>query len=241
MIKLYQFPISHYCEKIRWALDYKGLDYKTINLLPGLHIKTTKRMAKYSSVPVLSDEEAVIQNSHEIITYLDETYPQKSLTPSDEPIRLEALKWEKYLDAELGIHVRVCCYHILLAYPKIVIPFFTHNGPWYGSTLIKLSYAKLNAKMRYFMKINDASFKESKVKLLEVITKISDRLQDNEFLVGDRFSRADLTAASLLAPLVMPEGYGLNWPKTIPDELQILMNEFKDKIAWVEEVYKEYR
>ncbi|MCP3675846.1 MAG: glutathione S-transferase family protein, partial [Gammaproteobacteria bacterium] len=46
MIKLYQFPISHYCEKIRWSLDYKNLDYKIINLLPGLHIKTTKKLAE---------------------------------------------------------------------------------------------------------------------------------------------------------------------------------------------------
>ena len=34
---LYQFPISHYCEKVRWAMDYKKLEYKAKNLLPGLH------------------------------------------------------------------------------------------------------------------------------------------------------------------------------------------------------------
>ena len=48
---LYQFPISHFCEKARWALDYKGLDYTTKNLLPGLHVKTTKKLAARSSVP----------------------------------------------------------------------------------------------------------------------------------------------------------------------------------------------
>lgn len=31
-ITLYQFPIPHDCEKVRWALDLKGLDYKTCNL-----------------------------------------------------------------------------------------------------------------------------------------------------------------------------------------------------------------
>lgn len=38
MLTLYQFPISHYCEKIRWALDFKQLKYNTVNLLPALHI-----------------------------------------------------------------------------------------------------------------------------------------------------------------------------------------------------------
>lgn len=241
MIKLYQFPISHYCEKIRWALDYKGLDYEIVNLLPGLHIKTTKKLAKYSSVPVLTDGDVVLQNSNEIITYLDETYVDKSLTPVDEIIRLEALQWEKYLDAELGVHVRVCCYHILLEHPKIVIPFFAHNGPWYGKILMRLSFSKLKTKMRQMMNINEETFAYSKAKMSAVIDKLYEQLQDNEFLAGGEFSRADLTAASLLAPLVMPEGYGLNWPKKIPEDLQALMDEFKDKTAWVESIYKKYR
>jgi Glutathione S-transferase, N-terminal domain len=27
MIQLYQFPFSHFCEKARWALDYKSIAY----------------------------------------------------------------------------------------------------------------------------------------------------------------------------------------------------------------------
>ena len=53
---LYQFPISHYCEKVRWAMDYKGLDYKLKNLLPGLHLRTTKKIAAKSYVPILIDD-----------------------------------------------------------------------------------------------------------------------------------------------------------------------------------------
>ncbi len=241
MIKLYQFPISHYCEKIRWALDFKGLDYEAINLLPGLHIKTTKKLAKYSSVPVLTDGDVVLQNSNEILSYLDETYPNKSLTPADEIIRLEALEWEKYVDAELGVHVRVCCYHILLENPKIVIPFFAHNGPWYGSLLMRLGFSKLKVKMRQMMNINAESFVQSKDKIHQAVDKLYDQLQNQAFLAGGEFSRADLAAASLLAPLVMPEGYGLNWPKRIPDELKALMDEFKGKISWVDGFYKKYR
>jgi len=241
MITLYQFPISHYCEKIRWALDYKGLEHKTINLLPGLHIKTTTKLAKHSSVPVLTDSEVVLQNSSKIITYLDETYPEKSLTPADEIIQLEALEWEKFVDAEIGVHVRVCCYHILLEHPETVIPFFAHKGPWYGSLLMKLGFSKLKVKMRKMMNINAASFAESKTILNTAVDKIYQHLQNNDFLAGSTFSRADLAAASLLAPLVMPDGYGLNWPKKIPADLQALMDEFKDRTVWVDEIYKKYR
>jgi glutathione S-transferase len=39
MITLYQFQFSHFCEKARWALDYKDLPYTCKNLLPGLHTR----------------------------------------------------------------------------------------------------------------------------------------------------------------------------------------------------------
>jgi len=45
MIELYQFQFSHYCEKARWALDYKGISYKPRNLLPGLHVKPARKLA----------------------------------------------------------------------------------------------------------------------------------------------------------------------------------------------------
>ncbi len=35
-MKLYEFAISHYCEKVRWALDYKGVAYESRVLAPAL-------------------------------------------------------------------------------------------------------------------------------------------------------------------------------------------------------------
>ena len=171
MIKLYQFPISHYCEKVRWTLDYKGIDYEKVNLLPGLHIKHTKNIAKYSSVPVLIDGEHTIQNSFDIISHLEESYPQKSLTPKDEELKKQALEWEHYVDNELGAHVRCVCYNVLLDHPEIVIPFFAHEGPWYGKLFLKFGFKKLHTKMRYLMKINDETAQESYKKMELVILK----------------------------------------------------------------------
>jgi len=241
MIKLYQFPISHYCEKVRWALDYKHIEHQLVNLLPGLHIKKTMKLAQHSSVPVLVDGDKIIQNSSDIITYLDEQYPQNKLTPVDEETKKQALEWENYVDAELGPHVRCVCYHVLLDYPEVVIPFFTHNGPWYGKILIKFGFKKLQKKMRYFMKINTESAKESHHKMEQAINKIDQHLQNNNYLAGDQFSRADLAAAALLAPLCQPEGYGLDWPESSPKAMQELTDEFKDRLKWVHTLYNIHR
>jgi len=238
---LYQFPISHYCEKIRWAMDYKGLDYKLKNLFPGLHLRTTKKIAPKSYLPILMDQGEQVQNSHVILNYLDEKYPEKSLSPQDPELLAEALEWEKYCDVEIGVHIRRYCYHILLAEPKIVVPFFTQGGPWWGPLFFKLFFHKIEPVMRKMMSIDEAGAQKSEVRIQQAIDKLYKEYQQREYLVSDRFSRADLAAASLLAPLIMPEGYGLIWPKEMPPRLQEFVDKNKTKLERFQQLYSEFR
>ena len=243
---LYQFPISHYCEKIRWAMDHKGLEYKLKNLLPGLHLKTTRKMAKKSSVPILVDTNKQglpeqIQNSHIILNYLDETYPEKSLSPKNAEQLEQALAWEKYCDVEIGVHVRRYCYHFLLSKPKIVIPLLASGGPWWGGLFLKLSFSKIEPIMRKTMAIDEEGAKKSQEHIQQAIDKLHAAYQENVFLVGNQFTRADLTAASLLAPLIMPAGYGLKWPETVPEALQEFVDKNDDKLVRVRQIYQQYR
>lgn len=91
------------------------------------------------------------------------------------------------------------------------------------------------------MHINEENFHKSKAKIHEVVDKINERLSNGKFLVENNFSRADLTAAALLAPFKMPKGYGLELPKNLPNDLQNLFSEFEEKIDWVEKTYQNFR
>ena len=104
MFELYDFRFSHYSEKARWALDFKGVPYTPRHLLPGFHLQTTRKLAPRSSVPILKADAAVIQGSTEIIDFLERTFPERSLTPADPQDANSAVQWEKYLDAEIGVH-----------------------------------------------------------------------------------------------------------------------------------------
>ena len=243
-IELFQFPISHYCEKIRWALDFKGLSYKANNCLPGLHTRTTTKLARHSSVPVLRHQDAVIQGSAKIIDYLEETFPERPLNFSDEKLNHEALEWEKFADEQIGPHVRRIMYHQLLNHPKIVLPIFAHQGPWYGPIYFKLIYPKLQNIMRKLMKINDAEVDKSKRILDESLHHINKvvGLSENQnetkaYLVGDRFSRADLSVSALLAPLFLPDGYGLTWPSTFPEEIDALLSNYASQVSFAKQCY----
>jgi len=240
MLILYQFPISHFCEKIRWALDFKKLEYKQVNLMLGPHISRTKKIAPKSTVPILIHDKKVIQNSSDIITYLDETFGQPVLTPAEESEKKQALEWEKYLDDEIGIHVRRCIYAVILDIPSITIPLFSHNAPWYAKYFYKLIYTGLSKKMHQLLKINEKTTQQSWQHLNTAIDKVYTHLQEHKFLVGNTFTRADLTAAALLAPLCRADGYGLNWPD-YPTELEELIDTNREKITWVHKCYKKYR
>jgi glutathione S-transferase len=86
-LTLYQFPISHYCEKVRWTLDYKQLEYEVKNLIPGLHVATTKKLSSQTAVPILYTNQSVIHGSSRIISYLDENFPERNLTPEQSHLK----------------------------------------------------------------------------------------------------------------------------------------------------------
>ena len=71
MIRLYTFTISHFAEKARWSLDYKGITYQQKRLVPGSHVPIVKRIAPSTFVPVLEDAGRIIQGSSAIIDYVD--------------------------------------------------------------------------------------------------------------------------------------------------------------------------
>jgi glutathione S-transferase len=241
MLVLYQLTVSHYCEKIRWALAHKRLRHRTKNLLPGLHAITMKRLGLKSSLPVLRDDGALIQGSGDIITHLDNAFPDRSLTPADPTLAREALEWEALADEEIGPHVRRICYHQLLEHPDIVVPLLSHGGPWYGRFLLRSSFRQVREAMRKGMQINDAEVEVSEKRLDAALDKVGARISGREFLVGDDFSRADLAVASLLAPLRMPEKYGLSWPRTLPEPVTAIMDRYAHRLTWVDHLYATHR
>lgn len=238
---LHQFPISHYCEKARWALDYKGVDYRLQNHLPGLHIKKIRKVADKTTVPVLEHDGKYIQGSAAIIAHLDDQFPGKPLTPSEATPRSQALEWERYFDADLGPHVRRFCYDTLLQHPKLVVPMLAQGGPIWGRPFLRLMFPKLQKIMRKTMKIREPEVRQSQQALESVLERLNQALEGKDYLVGGRFTRADLTAASLLAPLFMPEGYGIDWPKTVPSPLKEWIDEHDSQLEWARRMYQQHR
>jgi len=244
-IILYQFPISHYCEKALWALDYKHLPYQTNNLIPGPHMRVIKKMAPLTSVPVIKDQNKIVQDSTSIIDYLDKEYPKHPLSPMDKNLAKEAIDWEEYCDKEIGPHLRRFFYNSILPNRKLATSLMLQRTPAYGAKLYFFIFPFVRYMMRKSMNINPGSAERSEKRLTTAIDRIQSKIKTQKYLVGDTFTRADLTAASLLAPLARPPQHNFNWPNTslMPQALQEYRMRFEDRPVskWVRNIYASHR
>jgi glutathione S-transferase len=241
MIDLYQFTCSHYCEKARWALDYKGIPFTPKNLLPGLHVKVAQTLAAKTCLPIIVDDGRAVQDSTEIITFLDNKYPDHALTPKNPKQAKEALEWEEYLDEEVGITLRLWFYYHVLPDRGRALRFLLEGGPWYGRPLFAFIYPKVRSAMINRMNINAQSAKDAEERLFGALRRLDHALKDRRYLVGDGFSRADLTACALLSAYCLP-----NDQEAIvmfPKQLRTIREQQKAShfFVWVRDMYNHHR
>jgi glutathione S-transferase len=206
MIELYKLQWSHYVEKVRWALDFKQLDWRGIDIV-AFTKKEMQRFACAQTVPLIHDTATgvAISDSSPIIRYLDENYPERPLLPAD-PLEREAI-WQcmLQLDSTLGLHARRLAYtQVIMECPHILAQLFMPNvlGGVFTRPLLRTLAAPVLAAMLILRFRFDRNREDRVYEALEAqLLPIAQQLERDGFLVGDRFSAADLTLASLLRPL----------------------------------------
>src|SRR5205823_4762076 len=93
MLRLITIPISHYCEKARWALDRAGISYREERHIQGVHRVAARRAGGGKTVPVLVTPEGAIGESEEILSWVDaRTDPELRLLPAHPEERDEVLR-----------------------------------------------------------------------------------------------------------------------------------------------------
>ncbi|MFW2365643.1 MAG: glutathione S-transferase family protein [Desulforhopalus sp.] len=242
-MKLLLFPHSHYCEKGRWALDYKELSYQAVPLLPGFHIRTVRKYAPGSSVPVLLTGEAVVQGSSEIIDFLDQRYQKKKLTPDSDEEQQLCREFETWGDATLGVPLRQILYHRLLAYPFFICRCFTYEMDWMRKLVFMLSYPMVRKRIHQVYVRSEEEVAEAHRIFAGGLQKLEEKLDDREFLVGEGFTRADLSIASMLSILVLPVEHPFPWGEIPDPEIRNFRKTHRNRqfFQWVERIYRDHR
>jgi glutathione S-transferase len=244
---LWHISVSHYSEKVRWALDQKRVPHRRRAVsIPGLHIPASMLLTGGASYtfPVLEIDGRAIGDSSEIIAALEERYPERPLYPTDPEQRRRALDLEDFFDEELGPHIRLLAFHELSKDPERFEAVIARTTPGPVARLGSgaVTYARTYTGLRFGVR-SDAAAEIARDKVIAALDRLEAELGANEYLVGDSFSVADLTAAALFFPLVLPPEGPVPTDEPPPAGIESFRAplEVRRGYRWVEEIFRAHR
>jgi glutathione S-transferase len=240
---LWHIPFSHYSEKARWALDYKGIAHRR-RVLGANYLLRVWRATGQGKLPVLWLDGCAIADSTRIIAALEERCPEPPLYPREAAARERALALEDDLDETLGPALRAAVVTPLLRHhPDIALRVLTTGM---GSK----AYPGLRRVLRVFPwfyrlrhKISERNLEGDRATVATALDRIEHVRQGRAYLVGEAFTVADLTAAALLGPLLQPPE--LQYPLQL--ELPSYLRDYRAMLLrhpatqWAADIYRLHR
>ena len=201
---LITIPLSHYCEKARWALDRVALPYREEPHAPLLHRLATRRNDG-GTVPVLVHGSSRFIDSTDILVHADAVCGGDLLYPRDTALRREVDALEEQFDTQLGPHTRRWAYQQLLPHTKLLRSLWSRETPQLEARLLPVITPLVRRLVRAAYKITPESAQRSLDRVRNVFREVDRHLSDGRrFLTGDCFTAADLTFAALAAPVLFP-------------------------------------
>lgn len=232
-LRLVAIPISHYCEKARWALERADIDYVEERHLQGFHHYYAKRRGGDFTTPVLvfPDGRPAIGQSSKILRWVDEQLDDdQRLYPPTVASRVRAI--EHWLDATLGPDGRGWLYGEILDDINLIERYGLDGIPAGERRVFRGVFKLFKPYLGARIKVQGTQADQQSVR--DVFDEIAARLADGRrYLMGDRFTAADLTFAALSAAIVLPRNYGVELPPldALPPSLRTAIEEFRDHPA----------
>ena len=204
MITLYQYSTSPFCEKVRRALGFKGLDYE-IHEVQRFNPERYAEVTPVGKYPVIEHDGNYVFDSTDIIAYLDQQFAEKLLMPADPAKAALAHVIEDWADESLYFYemtMRLAWEHNC---SKRVVHEFVATMP--GMTVEKalplivktvgdkVSEQGLGKKPRENV-VRDAE---------RHFTALDRMLEGGDWLLGDALSVADIAVAPQVKALLYAE------------------------------------
>ena len=113
-------------------------------------------------------------------------------------------------------------YNALRGRRDIAVNYGCTGVPAWQRRALPLAYPVAARIIDRYLDVTPATAARSEADVRETFDDVAERLGDGRpYLCGERFSAADLTFASLAAPMLMPPEYGVPLPQ--PEELPVAM------------------
>jgi glutathione S-transferase len=219
MLRLVTIPISHYCEKARWALERASMPYREERHVQGVHRFAARRAGGGVTVPVLVTPEGAIGESAQILAWVDAHTPSnRRLFPAEPDARRGVESLCRRFDQELGPKGRRLMYVHMLAQPDLALPYNNQGVPRWEDRAIRHGWPLVRRFVERELGISQGIEAEDEVAVFAELDFVAELLADGRpHLCGESFGAADLTFAAMSASIVIPPNYGVALPQ--PDVL----------------------
>ena len=241
--RLWHIPISHFNEKVRWALDYKGIAHRRQVLGPN-YLFRAWRATGQGALPILWLDGRAIHDSTRIIAAIEERHPDPPLYPRDPDARRRALAIEDDLDETLGPSLRAAIVTPLFRHdPDAALRVLTTGMPEQAYKAIRPLLRIFPSFYRFRHKISDAKLDADRAVVAAALDRVEQQRQGRPYLVGDAFSVADLTVAALLSPGLQPPE--IQYPLSV--ELPAYLADYRagllehPAVQWASGIYRQHR
>ena len=245
-VRLITIPISHYCEKVRWALDLLKIPYIEERHVPVFHRLVTRKCGG-SSVPILVSKSGNFTDSTDILHYLDTLNPEShGLYPKEPELRREVEELEELFDARLGADTRNWVYFYRSGDRNTMRRAWCNTTPVLERIGFEIAFPFISSKVRQLYTITADSAAAALQGIQEIFEIVDRRLAGGKtYLVGDTISAADITFAALVAPVLLPPEHPISVSKIaeLPIEMAAVIKELQSTAAglYALRLYREQR
>ena len=226
------------------------MNYAVKHIAPGVHHQLAKKLgAPGSSLPILvlsgQGDQEFIQGSSAIIDWAEANKAADARSLAPQINQQQALDMERRLDDVLGVHVRRFYYsEALVDYPQSVRPIFTRDLRLLQRWLVTADGGGIRKRMIKGMDLGPEQGMQSRELVVTEMEWLDGLLADGRsFLSGDTLSRVDITAASLLAPLVQPEQHPAYSDIQIGPKVAAACKQWEQQtcLQWTRAIYQKNR
>ena len=166
-LKLIGAGLSPFVRKVRVVLAEKGLAHEHEPLTPFGPNPEYRKLHPLGKIPTLTDGDKVIPDSSAIVVYLEKIAPNPPLISADPYQAARTVWYEEYADSTVGAACAVAFQQ------RVLFPLFMKKAG--DESLVQ---------------------KAAEETIPPVFAYLEGQLGENEYLVGNRFSLADIATAS---------------------------------------------
>jgi glutathione S-transferase len=188
MITIYQFEASPFCDKVRRVCRYKKLPFvvQEVSLLGAGKYSSAKKL------PVIDDNGNRIEDSTQIVQYLDDKYPHPGLFP-DDPTQLALCNiLEDWADESLYYYDIALHFSFAENAKRRAGHLLKHEKPWFKTLIGPL----VPVILRQAGKAQGAGRRPREVILSDIdrhVASIASLLARQDFLLPGGLSVADIS------------------------------------------------